>query len=338
MVDPPTNIAASNRATVLAMNIEQAQEDKGNRLYDSEEKRYRTWVDKNDPDRAKFGLEPSRYISTDALASYFLHEQAHRSVQGRTALKAVYALSRLAKKEGAVGVLGTDGKSIQTGPTKDAIEVALKSIRANYTRKRSVEDNECPQQHDPTNIIGQEAQSIVLAKVLSRHDKHWSATASTWATAANTLIRFENVKKVRLNRLKVLEDLPPHGIETPHDTESWESVRRATDGRVLGIIIPPSDQIKKNAKRDDLKPEVVGGYRHKRYERCYHGIIGFNLLERLNDGQALSFKKKSLVPEGSTHWTDIHIFHYKYDSANKAFKRAREYADVDHWLKSTHMR
>ena len=106
----------------------------------------------------------------------------------------------------------------------------------------------------------------------------------------------------------------------------------------MGIIIPPSDQIKKNAKRDDLKPEVVGGYRHKRYERCYHGIIGFNLLERLNDGQALFFKKKSLVPEGSTHWTDIHIFHYKYDSANKAFKRAREYADVDHWLKSTHMR
>ena len=131
MVDPSTNIAASNRATVLAMNIEQAQEDKGNRLYDSEKKRYRTWVDKNDPDRAKFGLEPSRYISTDALANYFLHEQAHRSVQGRTALKAVYALSRLAKKEGAVGVLGTDGKSIQTGPTKDAIEVALKSIRAN---------------------------------------------------------------------------------------------------------------------------------------------------------------------------------------------------------------
>ena len=56
MVDPSTNIAASNRATVLAMNIEQAQEDKGNRLYDSEKKRYRTWVDKNDPDRAKFAL------------------------------------------------------------------------------------------------------------------------------------------------------------------------------------------------------------------------------------------------------------------------------------------
>ena len=87
---------------------------------------------------------------------------------------------------------------------------------------------------------------------MSRHDKHWSATASTWATAANTLIRFENVKKVRLNRLKVLEDLTPHGIATTHDTESWDSVRRATDGRVLGIIIPPSDQIRKNAKRDDL--------------------------------------------------------------------------------------
>ena len=86
-----------------------------------------------------------------------------------------------------------------------------------------------------------------------------------------------------------MNDLPPHGIETTrtHDTEIWESVGEKTDGRILGIIIPPCGQLKKMKTRDCLKPEAVGGYRHKRYERCYHGIIGFVLLERLNDGQLI---------------------------------------------------
>ena len=87
-----------------------------------------------------------------------------------------------------------------------------------------------------------------------------------------------------------------------------------------------------------LRSEVVGGYRHKRYERCYHGIIGFVLLEKLNEGQGISFLKRDSVPDGSIHRTEIPIFHYKYDAANKAFKRARELASVDNWLKSTHMR
>ena len=48
--------------------------------------------------------------------------------------------------------------------------------------------------------------------------------------------------------------------------------------------------------------------------------------------------KKTSLQVGEVHWTDIEIFHYKYDAANKAFKKARELAKVDHWLKSTHMR
>ena len=76
---------------------------------------------------------------------------------------------------------------------------------------------------------------------------------------------------------------------------------------------------------DALKAEV-GGYRHNRYERCYHGIIGFVLLERLNDGQAISFMSKNFVP---TRERQVPIIHYKYDAVNKAFKRARELAEVD---------
>ena len=339
MAETAEDLAASNEATIAAMNARHALEEKGNRNYDGEEKRYKTWMNKTDPDRTKFDLPPNKYICTQGIITYFLDVQAGRCVQGRTAKKSIYALNKLAMKEEATYVLGEQNGalSIEFGPAAAAISVALKSIQKSYSLKRAAEDNECPQQVLPTNIISQLDQSLVLSRVLSRHDSSWADTASTWATAANTLIRFESIKKVRLNRLKIISDLPPHGIETPHDTQSWDSVsEKKIDGRILGIVIPTSDQLKKNTH--DLRAEVVGGYRHKRYERCYHGIIGFVLLERLNDGQPISFLKKGFVPQGSVHWTEIPIFHYKYDAANKAFKRARELAKVDKWIKSTHMR
>ena len=104
-----------------------------------------------------------------------------------------------------------------------------------------------------------------------------------------------------LNRLKLQHDLPPQGIETPHDTEAWGSVSGNSDGKVLGIVIPPSDQIKKNSFKDNLRSEIVGGYRHKRYERCYHGILGFVLLERLNEGREISFLRKNRAGQTSQY-------------------------------------
>ena len=339
MAETTEDLAANNEAIIAAMNAQHALEEKGNRNYDGEEKRYKVWIDKTDPGRTKFGLPPNKYISTQGLISYFLEVQAGRCVQGRTAKKSIYALNKLAVKEEATHVLGEKSGtfSIELGPAAAAISAALKSIQRSYSLKRRAEDTSCPQRILPTNIISQRDQSLVLSKVLSRHDSTWADTASTWSTAANTLIRFESIKRVRLNRLKIIKDLPPHGIETPHDTQSWETANQnKTDGRILGIVIPTSDQLKKNTL--ELRAEIVGGYRHKRYERCYHGILGFLLLERLNDGQAVSFLEADSVPEGSVHWTQLPIFHYKYDAANKAFKRARELAEVDKWLKTTHMR
>ena len=289
------DVAANNMAAVAAMNAQRIGEQEGNRTYKGEVNRYKRWVEQNDPDRSRFGIPPSKHISVDALASYYLEVHALRAVQTKTAMKSIYALNQLAMKEQATHVLGGERNSIEFGPAGTAITAALKSIRANYVRKKSAEDDQCPHDKLPTNIISQEQQSIVLSMVLSRHDSGWADTASTWATVANTLIRFESIKKIRLNKLKVLNDLPPHGIETPHDTETWESVRKKTDGRILGIIIPLCDQIKKMKTRDCLKPEAVGGYRHQRYERCYHGIIGFVLLERLNDGQLISLKKRHVL-------------------------------------------
>ena len=130
--------------------------------------------------------------------------------------------------------------------------------------------------------------------------------------------------------------------QTPHDTISWSDPHdlnvNGTDGSVLGIIIPRIDQIKKNTAVENLKPEVVGGYRHKRYERCYHGILAFVILEKLQNGLSISFLRKDATPDNKEHWTDIKLFLFQYDAARKAFENARELANVDKWQKSTHFR
>ena len=83
----------------------------------------------------------------------------------------------------------------------------------------------------------------MLSKLLGRHDKNWADTAVAFATTTQTLLRFDNAGKLSLSKLYVLATLPPYGTATPHDCVGWDDVRSKIDGRILGCIIPPSDQI-----------------------------------------------------------------------------------------------
>ena len=109
MAETQEDVVASNEAMVQDINAQHARK-RGNRKYHGEEKRYMVWVDKMDPDRTKFGLNQSKYISTDALSTYYLRAQAKRCVQGRTLKKSIYALKKLALKEGATHVFGGGGR------------------------------------------------------------------------------------------------------------------------------------------------------------------------------------------------------------------------------------
>ena len=158
--------------------------------------------------------------------------------------------------------------------------------------------DECAHTNLPTNIISQEDISRMCVDRISSGHGNWQRTAATLSTCSSTLMRFENARKMTIDKLIVLTNCPPHGIETPHDTRTWESTRTlaSADGNVLGMIIPKTDQIKKNKKVENIRTEVTGGYRHKRYERCYHAIIAFSTLEILQFLNAkVSFLAKDAV-------------------------------------------
>ncbi len=339
VVDSAQALRDRNSNTLQAMMRSNARDAPTNRTYNGYEGRYIKFV-MNDPNREHFNLREGCYVSEEALKAFFLKE-GEKDYRPQNINRIAHGLDILVKAENALDLLGEGnkgGQSIRYGPLKETIQTCYDSVLLNHNKKIEEEDAD-PHKDLPTDIISEESQSKVLMKLLSKHSPSWADTASSWAMQSMVLMRFSSTRKVTLAKLVVLHQFPPHGIETPHDTKTWESVKNSkVDGRILGMIIPKREQLKKNKSVDLLDTEVVGGYRHKRHERCYHGILAFRIFELLNTDKDVSFMAKNAVPVGKMHWSMVNIFDFKYDGANKAFKKAVEDADVERWLKVTHMR
>lgn len=334
-----------NDADVLLLMRTTAQAEKGNRHYISNNNQYTKWVD-NHVQPTQLGLEDGQYFSATALNTYFIKVVSTWDMQVASARKHMNAMNQQLRKDGNNSLFGahppmnTKSLSIENGPCSVAIKAALAQVATNNRRKVQNAD-ECAHTHLPTNIISQEDISRMCQNRISMPHGSWQKTAATLSACSISLMRFENARKMTIDKLKVLTNCPPHGIETPHDTRSWESTKimASADGNVLGMIIPKNDQIKKNKKIENIRNEVTGGYRHKRYERCYHAICAFSILEIMHFRNInVSFLAKENVPEGSVHWRSLKIFHEEYQSARTSFIATRADADVQKWEKETHFR
>jgi hypothetical protein len=144
-----------------------------------------------------------------------------------------------------------------------------------------------------------------------------------------------------LDKIYLAEHLKPYGWHVPPDGRAWDcqqyTKQPTTDNRLLAFLIPPVDQIKKNAKHQELQTDVVGAYRHKRSSDCLIGILAFVLLERL-DKIKISFHDKELVPHGEIYWADLNFFDFQYEGCRKGFHTAMESAGVTERNKVTHLR
>ena len=336
-----------NDRNVRRLTIATAQAEKGNRFYDANLIKYQKWIEAHPLRNTQFELAGHEYFSETAINTYFVDVVSTWNMQVTGAQKHMAALNQELRRRGNNSLFGHDPPpgtkqhSIENGRCSAAIKAALASIAANNFLK--VKNNQqCAHTNLPTNIISQEDISRMCTSRIALGNGAWQKTAATLSTCSITLMRFENARKMTIDKLIVLNDLPPHGIETPHDMRSWESTRGniyAADGKVLGCIIPKIDQIKKNARMENIRPEVTGGYRHKRYERCYHSILGFSILELMHrENQNVSFLDKEYVPAGKVHWTSLKVFHQEYTTAHKAYVTTRAEANVKKWAKETHFR
>ena len=324
-------LQAQNARAAARVQASAAAQAKGNRTYKTETQKYQAWVDSFRNRGGDLNIPvASNYVSKDAIETYFTQVQIHRKCKRSTAEKTCLALNKLVTLE------ESDLGDIRTGETGKVVNSILDHISHEYERK-AAGTKTCPHESKPTDIIEQMEISKVLSRLLGRHDQNWADTAVAFAITTQTLLRFDNAGKLTLSKLYILNSLPPYGTETPHDSDGWEDVQSEVDGRILGCIIPPSDQIKKNNNHQNRMSEVTGGYRHKRCERCYIGIMAFILLQKLNDGnRQISFD--AIAPDGMEHWSNVRLFDICYSAANKSFKTALEKAGVGEWLKVTHLR
>jgi len=190
----------------------------------------------------------------------------------------------------------------------------------------------------PTNVISQLSLSKILDDKLNSSAGDWVDISVVWTILSTTLMRWHNGETTTLANLYVYKNLPPHGTTMPHDTFPWDEDSNKNDfGWIMGILIPPWQQIKKNQRISKMKTELVGAYRHKRSEeRCVCGLIAFLLYEHLNASYNISFLKNP--PPGHTYWADIKLFKLKYSATNHAMGRDMKESDVPEWSKKTHLR
>ena len=308
-------------------SIAQTNGEPTNALYKRCQKKFRGFVDSFDD---RLGLTPGKYISEKSVRTFYLFDQKERKCNRDTAMKTVYALNQMSSQEGSD--LGDD---LMTSSVKETITTILKVIE-NASVDRSNNCIKDVHESNPTNIIKQEDISKVMWTRLKRA-ANWVDLIVVWGITSVTLLRFDSSQRLTLDKLFLLKDLPPMGTETPHDGNQWEDVVEPVDGRVLGFLIPPKDQIKKNTAHMERKTEAVGAYRHKRFERCMIGIVAFSLLDRL-DKNDISFLRVDLVPDNMTHWTKVKLFDLDYSKAHKNYQKMLEDAGVGKWAKVTHMR
>jgi len=257
-----------------------------------------------------------------------------REITRGTAEKAHLALNKLAMRENSY--LAPD---ITKHPeTAEVIKTVLTHINDTHVerKKRDALDLD-PHEDNPTAIINQEELSRVMMVRLARSDSNWLDCAVVWCIASLTAARYKSVEQLKTGKMIIIKNLPPHGIEMPHDGRPWDSARQVCDYRMLGFLVPPCDQIKKpkTNKCQERKTECLGAYRHKRFERCMAGICGFALLGKMNEVN-ISFMKN--IPKGCVKWNLVPLFERKYTTVRNTFKEAMADAGVPEWGKVTHMR
>jgi hypothetical protein len=310
-----------------------------NRTYQAEEKKFKAWVDQKRGELA-FGLNAGLYVSKNSVETYYLQEQSQRLVQVKTLTRTCKAIDHLSDREGSTLSPNTD---IRTGITGTIVNQVISAVKKNLDDKVDGEVGQTdPHESNPFNVISQENISKVMITKL-RQGRQWEDAIICWAITTTTLLRFDSAAAVTLDKLFLINDLPPWGIETPFDGEDWpypgQRKAKKGDDRMLGILCPPCDQRKKNKSSGSLKTEGVGAYRHKRFERCTSGMLAFGLLQKfeLNRGR-ISFKKREMLEGNQVFWRDFKLFDLSYGTAYDQYHKMLEDAGVEKWLKTTHMR
>jgi len=275
-VTTPTRMVPAD-AQIAALMQTLAQDTEMNRTYTNCAKRYMKYVTTQKADKLElFELPAGKYVSVIAVEHFFLDFILKETTgTSRNAMKYLYPIPHLSTAEGTNLSLN----DLNTKVIKDVCRLLNKKKEAR--EDAADKEGKGPDSQEKmlsTEIVSQQGLSNVLSKLLES-EKQWERTATKISTLSTTLLRHNSSLKVNLGKL-CLSYLHPDGDDIPHDFEVYDCKGEP----VLGIIRPKKDQEKRqNTPYDEKRDEVLGGFRHKRHERCFIGIIAMSLFAKFND-------------------------------------------------------
>jgi len=250
------NLNTINSQRLVELNRQNAQADAkhSNRTYDSEVKRFMNFV-KAYPDIESLAIPPpgypTKYVSINSITCYYLESMKSRKCSRGYAEKCHLALNKLATLEESQ--LAPDlTKHPDTGAVIESVLAHINHQDLERKSKKALDSD--PHEDNPTAVINQEEISCVLMVRLVR-PTNWLDCAVVWAVTCVTAARFNSVQRLCLDKMIIIKNLPPCGIETPHDGRLWDTIEHHSDSRMLGFLVPPYDQLKRKKcnKRQEKK-------------------------------------------------------------------------------------
>ena len=319
-----------------------------NKCYLSEVSRFTKWVDRQAPNDDHLELPvpdpggPKLYVSIPCFEYYATTDIVLRDCNSKSAKKALLAIASFSiiERTNVHGKTNLDMINILNTATVRPVWKTLDAAK----QKESEKNQKDPHANVPTKVLQQESLSDILLAAISQINS-WGDLAMTVSACSTTLIRHNSTLLLTLPKMIIIDHFPPNGIRIPHDGQDWNDVEEENvDKRMLGFIIPPSDQLKKQStKWSDKKTEVVACFRNKQYERAYESIMAvaiFLKFHRVAIYERMTFKNVDDNDNDGdkVSWREMHLFGTQYQTMYRQIKSTMAKAEVPPTNHVTHFR
>jgi len=277
---PEKRLSVEQRTHDEMLSIVQDGGEEGlNGTYQSAIRRYKRYIDKERLLARKLqdlNLRPGKYFSLEASNEFFVDEISRTDINSTSAMKYLYGLHKLAIFEN----FEIDEDTLYRKYRIIQDQIKIMNMRQNKKDKRAA----------ASGLIDDQARmlstDIVTPHEISQVNFH-ALSVNEWRTACpkiNTmfacLVRHKSTLKISMGKLRIVLRNPDGSCSFPDDGEEFKSEGEP----VLAFIVPNYDQIKRNNTKQYTKrrTEVTGGFRNRRYELCYIGMLAMKILVDFN--------------------------------------------------------
>jgi hypothetical protein len=270
--------------------------------------------------------EGPRYCTRENVDYYFLRIVSKRTVQPKTARRAVSAIQKFADTTEYI-----DGEASFKVDDSPAVTRALGTQATMWRDSKSGKVVD-PHLKEPGNVMSPVEIRAFLVEIFQNNHLNWRNLHLSWNLGKNQWVRMDSARKTRIADTVLTENHGPLFLD-PADPGV---------GRVTHEHVTLSWLLQKFIHKDNKKStrvRQVGGYRHRDFLQCTIGAESVNLFVRFHyDEDEIHFFKNA-DPDQEPYWWSLKLLKGwdSHAAVTNAYAPIFKKLNIS-WDKVTHLR